>query len=80
MGSGRRTGQAARSTRGGAWSATSWVSAPAEHEQRRRFVDRLLREFLQDLARDAEALAKAAGACLIFRADFFLFPTDLLGA
>ena len=65
--------------RGGAWSATSWVSAPAEHEQRRRFVDRLLREFLQDLARDAEALAKAAGACLIFRADFFLFPTDLDG-
>ena len=65
--------------RGGKWSATSWVSAPTEHEQRRRFVDRLLREFLQDLARDAEALAKAAGACLIFRADFFLFPTDLDG-
>ena len=65
--------------RGGAWSATSWVSAPAEHEQRRRFVDRLLREFVQDLAPDAEALAKAAGACLIFRADFFLFPTDLDG-
>ena len=65
--------------RGGKWSATLWVSAPTEHEQRRRFVDRLLREFVQDLARDAEALAKAAGACLIFRADFFLFPTDLDG-
>jgi hypothetical protein len=64
----------------GRWSATSWgspslESAPLrEHEHRRRFVDRLVREFLPDLARDAEALAKAAGACLLFRADFFLFP------
>ena len=64
---------------GGAWSATSWASAPTEHVPRRCFADRLLRAFLPDLARDAEALAKAAGACLIFRADFFLFPTELKG-
>jgi len=65
---------------GGSWSATSWASATTENEQRRCFADRLLREFLPDLARDAEALAKAAKACLFFRADFFLFPAKLDGA
>ena len=70
--------------RDGAWGATSWsppeCHSPSETTSRtRRFVDSLQRAFLADLARDAEALAKAAGACLLFRADFFVFPTGLDG-